>query len=207
MTQPALEIRAVRGLSRGECEDFLIHEARLLDDARFDEWLALFTDKAHYWVPSEPNQQSPLDTVSLMYDDRRLLETRVRRLASPRIYSQEPRSRTSRIVTNVTVEGANAGETLVRSKFTIVEYRREEQRLFAGTYFHTLVGDRRRHPHRLQARRPRQLRRADGRAGGAVLARCRPRESGNPVTTALEYGPPLSRGRLKPYGNIGFSGR
>jgi benzoate/toluate 1,2-dioxygenase beta subunit len=43
-------------------------------------------------------------------------------------------------VTNVTVEGFNAGETLVRSKFNIVEYRREEQRLFAGTYFHTLVG-------------------------------------------------------------------
>lgn len=127
-------------LSRAECEDFLVHEARLLDDARFDEWLALFTEKAHYWVPSEPNQQSPLDTVSLMYDDRRLLETRVRRLSSPRIYSQEPRSRTSRIVTNITVEGVNAGETLVRSKFSIVEYRREEQRLFAGTYFHTLVG-------------------------------------------------------------------
>ena len=66
-----------------ECEDFLVHEARLLDEARFDEWLALFTPKAHYWVPSEPNQQSPLDTVSLMYDDRRLLETRVRRLGEP----------------------------------------------------------------------------------------------------------------------------
>jgi benzoate/toluate 1,2-dioxygenase beta subunit len=139
MSNTALKI-ASAPLTRAECEDFLIHEARLLDDARFDEWLALFTDKAHYWVPSQPNQQSPLDTISLMYDDRRLLETRVRRLASPRIYSQEPRSRTSRIVTNVSVEGFNAGETLVRSKFTIVEYRREEQRLFAGTYFHTLVG-------------------------------------------------------------------
>jgi benzoate/toluate 1,2-dioxygenase beta subunit len=140
MTTSALKSAPVAALPRAECEDFLIHEARLLDDARFDEWLALFTDKAHYWVPSQPNQQSPLDTVSLMYDDRRLLETRVRRLSSPRIYSQEPRSRTSRIVANVTVEGANAGETLVRSKFTIVEYRREEQRLFAGTCFHTLVG-------------------------------------------------------------------
>ena len=138
MTATATKIDA--GLSRSECESFLVHEARLLDEARFDEWLALFTDQAHSWVPSEPKQQSPLDTVSLMYDDRRLLETRVRRLSSPRIYSQEPRSRTSRIVTNVTEEGANGGETLVRSKFTIVEYRREEQRLFAGTYFHTLVG-------------------------------------------------------------------
>ena len=83
-----------------------MHEARLLDEAKFDEWLALFTEDGWYWVPSEPGQASPHDTVSLIYDDRRLLETRVRRLASPRIYSQEPRSRTSRIVANVTIEDA-----------------------------------------------------------------------------------------------------
>jgi 3-phenylpropionate/cinnamic acid dioxygenase small subunit len=123
-----------------QCEEFLIHEARLLDEGRFDEWLALFTADARYWVPSQPGQTSPLDTVSLMYDDRRLLETRVRRLASPRIYSQEPRSRTSRIVTNATLEETGA-ETLVRSKFVMVEYRREQQRLFAGTYLHQLVQD------------------------------------------------------------------
>lgn len=131
--------RVASALSRADAEDFLIHEARLLDEARFDEWLALFTPEAHYWVPSEPNQQSATETISLMYDDRRLLETRVRRLASPRIYSQEPRSRTSRIVTNVAIEGADDNATEVRSKFMIVEYRREEQRIFAGTYRHMLV--------------------------------------------------------------------
>jgi 3-phenylpropionate/cinnamic acid dioxygenase small subunit len=120
------------------CEQFLLHEARLLDEARFDEWLALFTSEATYWVPSEPGQADPLDTVSLMYDDRQLLETRVRRLASPRIYSQEPRSRTSRIVTNVTIED-DAETTLVRSKFVLIEFRRNEQRLFGGTCFHRLT--------------------------------------------------------------------
>ena len=140
MTSEAAQVPAVESrLSVKECEDFLIHEARLLDDARFDEWLALFTPQATYWVPSEPDQQSPLDTVSLMYDDRRLLETRVRRLASPRIYSQEPRSRTSRVVTNVTLETTSGDvRQSVRSKFMIVEYRREQQRLFAGSYFHEL---------------------------------------------------------------------
>ena len=131
--------KTASGLSRADAEDFLLHEARLLDEARYDEWLALFTPEAHYWVPSEPDQKSALDTISLMYDDRRLLETRVRRLSSPRIYSQEPRSRTSRIVPNVTIEGGNGNATAVRSKFMIVEYRREEQRIFAGTYRHTLV--------------------------------------------------------------------
>ena len=82
----------------------MLHEARLLDDGKFDDWLALFTPEAWYWVPSEPDQADPVETVSLIYDDRRLLETRVRRLASPRMYSQEPRSRTSRMVGNVTIE-------------------------------------------------------------------------------------------------------
>ena len=73
-------------------ETFLIHEARLLDEGFFDDWLALFTEDARYWVPIQANQTDPFETVSLMYDDRRLLETRVRRLSDPRIYSQEPRS-------------------------------------------------------------------------------------------------------------------
>ena len=124
---------------REDCEAFLLHEARLLDEAKFDDWLALFTPDAQYWVPSEPDQQNPHDTVSLIYDDRRLLETRVRRLASPRIYSQEPRSRTSRIVANVTLEEEGPDAALVRSKFMMIEFRRNEQRLFGGTCFHRLM--------------------------------------------------------------------
>ena len=126
-------------LDREACEAFLVHEARLLDAAMFDDWLALFTPDAQYWVPSQPDQQSPHDTVSLMYDDRRLLETRVRRLASPRIYSQEPRSRTSRIVANVTIEESGPEFIATRSKFMMIEFRRNEQRLFGGTCFHRLV--------------------------------------------------------------------
>jgi 3-phenylpropionate/cinnamic acid dioxygenase small subunit len=121
------------------CEQFLVHEARLLDEGRFDEWLSLFTMDCWYWVPSEPSQASPRDTISLIYDDRRLLETRVRRLASPRIYSQEPRSRTSRMIGNVTIEAVDEDGSTVRSKFQLIEYRRESQRLFGGTAFHRLV--------------------------------------------------------------------
>jgi 3-phenylpropionate/cinnamic acid dioxygenase small subunit len=127
------------GLDLHRCEQFLMHEMRLLDEAKFDDWLALFTADAWYWVPSEPNQPDPHNTVSLIYDDRRLLETRVRRLASPRMYSQEPRSRTSRIVTNATIEDAEGRAATVRSKFLMIEYRREQQRLFAGSAWHRLV--------------------------------------------------------------------
>jgi 3-phenylpropionate/cinnamic acid dioxygenase small subunit len=128
-------------LDVARCERFLMHEARLLDDGRFDEWLALFTDDAWYWIPTEPDQKSPFDTVSLVYDDRRLLETRVRRLKSPRIYSQEPPSRTSRIVANVTLEETTPEHSActVRSKFLVLENRRAAQRLFGGTARHRLV--------------------------------------------------------------------
>jgi benzoate/toluate 1,2-dioxygenase beta subunit len=129
--RPRLDVHA--------CEQFLAHEARLLDDGRFDEWLALFTADGWYWVPSEPGQADPFETVSLIYDDRRLLETRVRRLASPRMYSQEPRSRTSRMIGNVTIEEHDGNSCTVRSKFMMIEYRREAQRIFGGTARHRLI--------------------------------------------------------------------
>jgi benzoate/toluate 1,2-dioxygenase beta subunit len=122
-------------LGLAEAEAFLLHEARLLDEARWDDWLALFTDEATYWVPSQPDQASPHDTVSLIYDDRRLLETRVRRLQNPNIHAQTPPSRASRIVANVTIEADGD----VRSKLVMVEYRRNNQRLFAATCRHRLV--------------------------------------------------------------------
>src|SRR4051812_49923929 len=82
--RPRATRRNATALDQENCERFLLHEARLLDEARFDDWLSLFTSDGWYWVPSEPNQDNPHDTVSLIYDDRRLLETRVRRVGGPR---------------------------------------------------------------------------------------------------------------------------
>lgn len=123
-----------------EIESFLIHEARLLDEARYEDWLALYAPDAWYWVPLLPGQENPDDTVSLMYDDRLLMETRVRRLSQPGAHAQQPPSRTSHIVTNVTVEdsGPEPDACTVRSKFQMIEYRRDAQRLFGGTFLHRL---------------------------------------------------------------------
>lgn len=121
-------------------EAFLFHEAQLLDEGRFEEWLALFTDTAWYWVPIDPRQDNPHETVSIIYDDRRLLETRVRRLSSPNIHAQSPPSRTSRIVGNVIVapDAAADGGIVASSRFQMVEFRRDTQRLFAGALRHGL---------------------------------------------------------------------
>lgn len=122
-------------------EAFLTHEAFLLDSGAYGDWLGLFAEDATYWVPSQQGQADPYSAVSLMYDDRRLLETRVRRLTSAAAHATTPKPVATRQVTNVTLLGEDDGALLVRSKFTMVEYRRNAQRLFAGTYFHRLRPD------------------------------------------------------------------
>jgi 3-phenylpropionate/cinnamic acid dioxygenase small subunit len=124
-------------------ERFLFHEARLLDEARFDDWLGLFTETAWYWVPVEPNQENPLETVSIIYDDRRLLETRVRRLTNPNIHAQSPPSRTSRMIGNIMIDSDNGtvedAELIVSSRFQMTEFRSNSQRQFAGALTHGLM--------------------------------------------------------------------
>ena len=120
-------------------ERFLFHEARLLDERRFDDWLALFAPDGWYWVPLEESQASPADTMSIVYDDRRMLEVRVRRLMAPGAHALAPPPRTSRIVGNVAVESADGDATELSSRFQMVEFRLDRQRLYAGAARHRLI--------------------------------------------------------------------
>ena len=120
-------------------ERFLFHEAGLLDDRRFDDWLALFTPDAWYWVPLQEGQASPDDAMSIIYDDRRMLEVRVRRLMAPGAHALSPPPRTSRIVGNVVVEAAAGDTVALSSRFQLVEYRLDRQRLYAGAARHRLI--------------------------------------------------------------------
>ena len=129
---------AAEGIDRAPFEQFLIHEAALLDARRFRDWMALFADDGTYWVPAVPNQQSPFNEASLFYDDRELMKTRVERLEHPRIHVQTPPSRTAHLVGNIIVEQADGGEFTVGSTVIMVEYRDDAQRLFAGRQHHRL---------------------------------------------------------------------
>ena len=141
-TSPA-PTRGVAGIDREPFELFLIHEAQLLDERRFRDWMSLFAEEGTYWVPAEPNQESPFNQASLFYDDRELMKTRVDRLEHPRIHVQTPPSRTAHIVGSVIVEQADdaTGEYLIGSTFMMVEYRDEQQRVFAGRQHHRLRRD------------------------------------------------------------------
>jgi len=67
--------------------DFVVREARLLDQQRLEDWLDLFTDDGHYWMPVEWGQTDPKLTTSLMYEDKLLLKIRIDRLKGKTTYS------------------------------------------------------------------------------------------------------------------------
>ena len=119
-------------------EQFLYHEARLLDTQRYEEWLALFTDDATYWVPLEQGQKDPYETSSIIHDDRTLLELRVKQLRHPRAHARQPLARTVHQVTNVVELGKANGELHIGSTLTVVEFRNEKQRLYGALVEHRL---------------------------------------------------------------------
>ena len=120
--------------------DFLYHEAALLDQRRFDEWLELYADDALYWVP-QGEDPDPARDVSIAYDDRRRLHERVVRLTSGFAHSQDPPSRTCHVIGNVRQTGESDGALEIASAQIVAEVRRNTQNLFAGQVEHQLVPD------------------------------------------------------------------
>lgn len=123
---------------RAEVAELLFHEASLLDRGRFDEWLELYTDDATYWIPLQADQSDPLTTSSIVYDDRRLMEARVRQFQHPRAHARVPAPRTVHQVGNVRVLEVDGRDTRVGSTLVLVEYRRERQRVWGAVVEHRL---------------------------------------------------------------------
>src|SRR5258708_39000967 len=88
-------------------ERFLFHEARLMDDHRYDEWLALWAlDDATYWIPANADDIDPLRNVSIIYDRRGQLRNRIKRLKET-LWLKERAPRLRRIIGNVVIEAEN----------------------------------------------------------------------------------------------------
>lgn len=123
-------------LTRAEAEDLLIHEARLLDERRLDEWNALFTEDGVYWIPLDENE--PIATsASVIHDTPLRREERVHHLLHNTFPAQSPHSRTLHFISNVSVEqgiGDSSGNIVVRSNQLIYEMR-------TGDYKQVGIGD------------------------------------------------------------------
>ena len=127
--------------SERELVDFVVREARLLDDKRYDEWLDLWTDDGIYWVPLTPEQSEGIHHNSHLYEDKLLRELRIERLKSPRAFSQQPPTRSHHLLQTPTVEHADpaANRYVVRSEFHYTESQGDELNTFVGTCFHHLT--------------------------------------------------------------------
>ena len=125
-------------VDRHKVENFLYREARLMDEHAYDEWLALWADDALYWVPCNEDDIDPERHVSIVYEDKARLEDRIARLKSGAAYAQDPKSRLSRVVSNVEIENENDTETTVRSTFNVTALRRGRMDIFAGRAIHKL---------------------------------------------------------------------
>ena len=123
-------------------EDFIAAEAALLDAGRFDDWLALFAEDGHYWVPLQGAAQAdPVSHNSIAYEDRLLLALRIERLKNPRAHSQHPASHSQHVLQRSRIEREDdgSGEVLLHTSFLYVESRGEQQLLLAGSLRHRLV--------------------------------------------------------------------
>jgi 3-phenylpropionate/cinnamic acid dioxygenase small subunit len=125
-------------LTRSEAEDLLYREARLLDDLRHQEWLAMLDENATYWIPCNGEGTDPNREISLVFDDKHRLTDRIGRLQSGLAHAQNPPSRTKRLVSNVEIENVTENAATVLSGFILYELRRGKERVFAGRYEHRL---------------------------------------------------------------------
>jgi len=113
-------------------EAFLYREARLADAHDYDGWEALWTDDAIYWVPVDGEGRDPLTTMSIIYDNRNRIGTRLNQLRTGKRYSQAPRSDLCRVIGNVEVLGAEGEDTVVTATFILHESREGKAEVFAG---------------------------------------------------------------------------
>jgi len=128
-------------VSRTEVENFLYHEAQLLDDWNLRDWEALFTPDGSYFVPTTgaPENASPTDTLFYVADDRFRIGERVARLMKKGAHAEYPRSRTRHMIMNVRIESRAEGEVIVQSSFMVHRSKDSASSMYVGHYRHCLA--------------------------------------------------------------------
>lgn len=113
-------------------EQFLYREARLMDANDYKGWLDLWADEGTYWLPSNDDDADPAHHIALVYEDRKHLADRVWRLSGLHAHAQRPKSRLTRVVSNIELESDDGRELVVHSTFVLCEVRKNETRFWAG---------------------------------------------------------------------------
>jgi p-cumate 2,3-dioxygenase beta subunit len=130
MEQTDDRIMNAANVTREQVEDFLYHEAMLLDAWRLDDWLELLTEDATYRIPS--NDAPDSDNRNALYtiaDNMDRIRGRIKRLHSPDAHAESPRSRTRRMISNVRITGRvteSGGDFVdIAANFVVHRFRRD----------------------------------------------------------------------------------
>src|SRR5258708_2917829 len=126
------------GIDLRAAEAFLYREARFADEHRYDDWEALWTEEASYWVPANGDATDPTRQMSIIFDNRARIATRVAQFNTGKRHAQTPPSRVRRIISNVELLEAGAEEVLVGSNFLAIESRARGTQVWAGRVEHRL---------------------------------------------------------------------
>jgi 3-phenylpropionate/cinnamic acid dioxygenase small subunit len=124
-----------------EVEQLLYRQAELLDGKHWQAWIDLFDDAGVYWMPVAPEQTDWESSPSIFAEDKLMMEIRKGRVTHPNAWSQAPQWATNHLVSHVAIEAGDGNQVQVRSRFHMMELRRDQVRHFGGSYRHTLVRD------------------------------------------------------------------
>ena len=120
-------------------EQFLYRQAELLDTKRWQDYIDLFAADGIYWMPPEPSHTTWEGMPAIFAEDKNLMTVRVNRVLHPDAWSQRPLWGTNHVIGNVMIEREKAnGDVVARSRFHMLELRRDDVRHFAGSYVHHL---------------------------------------------------------------------
>jgi len=138
--QKAVAVRkAVDADTQHAVEQFLYRQAEILDGKRWQEYIDLFADDGMYWMPPDPSHASWEGMPAIFAEDKNLMSVRMKRVLHPDAWSQRPLWGTNHVVGNVIVERESPnGDVVTRSRFHMMELRRDDVRHFAGSYLHHL---------------------------------------------------------------------
>jgi 3-phenylpropionate/cinnamic acid dioxygenase small subunit len=119
---------------------FVVREARLLDECKYEDWYACFADDGLYWVPLSAEQEDGENHNSLAYEDKLLLKLRIERLKHARAFSQQPASRAHHLLQTpeVDVFDTTGNHFVTRTQVIYTETRAEVQQQYAVTVWHHL---------------------------------------------------------------------
>jgi benzoate/toluate 1,2-dioxygenase subunit beta len=142
----AHDARGARGARKNsadllnEVSQLLYAQAEALDGKQWQAFIDLFADDGVYWAPTDPQHTHWDGMPSIFTEDRDLMTVRMKRLVHPNAWSQQAEWGTSHVVGNVAIERVDAnGDVQVRSRFHMMELRRDDVRHFAGVYRHQLA--------------------------------------------------------------------